>query len=110
MRNWRVLPNLPRRGLSHVEALTFLFVVGVLAALLFPMIRGEKTICRRTKEHTVVKNVVNAVKQYERDYGTFPQISQAKLGEIFLVGDPVSGTRVGNAVLFDTLRARPVGA
>ncbi len=61
-----------------IELITVIAIISILMALLFPAIAGAKESARRGKAQTVVKDIVNACKNYSNDYGKYPPITDAK--------------------------------
>ncbi len=61
-----------------IELITVIAIISILMALLFPAIAGAKESARRAKAQTVVKDIVNACKNYSNDYGKYPPIPDAK--------------------------------
>jgi hypothetical protein len=87
-------------------------VIAILVALLWPGSLGPHENSRRVKAATVVKDIVNACKNYAADYGKFPAMEAAKGGSeknrYLSFGDiPAGKCKVDNSQLFDVLRAIP---
>lgn len=99
-------------GLTRVEVIIGILILAVVAVLLNAAITSFATPARRAEATSVVRNIVNAVKSYEADYGHYPTVVEAAgLGEKpVCVGDPNCKISVGpNRLLFDLLRAIPRG-
>jgi type II secretory pathway pseudopilin PulG len=94
-----------------MEILVAVVVIFVLAALVPVTFDGLREVCRRGKEATVIRSIVNAVKSFENDYGTPPLLTlpRNEKEKFIFVGDPRSGALQSNAALFDVLRAIPRG-
>ncbi len=101
-----------QRALTLVELLVGIAVIAILIALLFPDSLGPHINERRFKASMVVKDIVNACKNYEIEYGKYPAIEAAKGGSennrYLSFGDiPAGKCKVDNSQLFDVLRAIP---
>ena len=100
-------------GLSSKRVLVVLAISAVLFVLLLPAIYNPPTPGGRAEAAATVRNIVNALRSYENDYGHFPEIVKpGPSGRVVIcVGDPACKISDGpNKLLFDVLRAIPRGA
>ncbi len=102
----------PAQAFTLIELITVIAIISILMALLFPAIASAREGARRAKAGTVVKDIVNACKNYANDYGKFPPVVAAKGGAgantYVSFGDITAGKcKVDNNQLFDILRAIP---
>ena len=81
----------PQFAFTLVELLTVIAIIAILMGLLFPAISGARDNARRADAGTMVRNIVNASKQYYNDYGKYPPIEKA------LVESKGSGSGGNNA-------------
>ena len=99
-----------------IELLTVIAIIAILMGLLFPALSAAKEQARRTAAGNAVRNIVNACKSYQTDYGKFPPVPTALVGNVntggyYAYGDTTTGgCKVTNDQLFDILRAIPNGA
>ncbi|HEV7868414.1 MAG TPA: type II secretion system protein [Chthoniobacteraceae bacterium] len=98
-------------GFTLVELLTVIAIIAILMGLLFPAITVVKEAARKTQAKNDTVNIVASVKQYFTEYGKYPPLSDppAPATKDEVVGDPLTGAKVHNDVLFNTLRAIPEG-
>ena len=103
-----------QQAFTLIELITVIAIISILMALLFPAIAAAKESSRRTKAATVVKDIVNACKNYVQDYGKPPPISTATGGSstttppntYMSFGDTGEGKcKVDNSQIFDVLRS-----
>jgi prepilin-type N-terminal cleavage/methylation domain-containing protein len=102
----------PRAGaFTLIELLTVIAIIAILMGLLFPALAAAKEQARRTAAGNAVRNIVNACKSYQTDYGKFPPVATALVGSVdtggyYAYGDTTTGgCKLGNENLFDILRA-----
>lgn len=99
-----------QQAFTLIELITVIAIISILMALLFPAIASTRESARRSKAGTVVKDIVNACKNYVVDYGKQPITSAAKNNDIknsyVSYGDiPAGLCKVSNNQLFDILRS-----
>lgn len=99
----------PQRAFTLIELITVIAIISILMALLFPALAAAREGARRAKAGTVVKDIVNACKNYALDYGKYPPVVAAKAGSgtntYGSFGDITAGKcKVDNNQLFDILR------
>ena len=102
----------PRTGaFTLIELLTVIAIIAILMGLLFPALAAAKEQARRTAAGNTVRNIVNACKSYQTDYGKFPPVRTALVGTVdtsgyYAYGDTTTGgCAIGNHELFNILRA-----
>ncbi len=101
----------PLAAFTLIELLTVIAIIAILMGLLFPALSGAKEQARRAAASTAVRNIVNASKSYYNDYGKFPPVQSALVGNVnasgyYAYGDTsAGGCAVTNDNLFDILRS-----
>lgn len=100
----------PLQAFTLIELITVIAIISILMALLFPAIASARESARRNKAGTVVKDIVNACKNYTIEYGKAPTTTTAKAGagnnSYASFGDiPAGKCKVSNNQLFDILRS-----
>ncbi len=101
----------PVGAFTLIELLTVIAIITILMGLLFPAIAAAKEQARRTAAGNTVRNIVNACKGYQTDYGKFPPVPTALVGDVntggyYAYGDTTTGgCKLGNDNLFDILRS-----
>jgi prepilin-type N-terminal cleavage/methylation domain-containing protein len=100
-------PQVNRRAFTLIELLVVISIIAILMGLLFPAIGMIKESARKADAKTTVGSIVAAVKQYQTEYGKFPQVeaAPANASADAFVGDTVAGAKTDNADLFNILRA-----
>ena len=94
-----------------IELLTVIAIIAILMGLLFPALSAAKEQARRTAAGNTVRNIVNACKSYQTDYGKFPPVPGALVGTVdtsgyYAYGDATTGgCKLTNDALFDILRS-----
>jgi hypothetical protein len=103
--------NLSHAGLTRMEILVAVVVIFVLAGLVPAAFFGYQDGCRRSRQGSTIRAIVNSVQSFENDYGTPPLVAPPRneKEKFIFVGDPRSGALHSNAALFDVLRAIPRG-
>jgi len=61
-----------RRGLTAIEWIVILAIIGILVALLLPASRSSSSSARRTQCKSNLKQIVLALHNYKDDYHVFP--------------------------------------
>ncbi|MEO6787405.1 MAG: type II secretion system protein [Chthoniobacteraceae bacterium] len=94
-----------------IELLTVIAIIAILMGLLFPALSGAKEQARRADAGVALRNIVAACKSYQTDYGKFPPVSAALVGDVntggyYAYGDTGEGKCAKtNDNLFDILRS-----
>jgi prepilin-type N-terminal cleavage/methylation domain-containing protein len=65
-----------------VELLTVIAIIGILAAMLLPVLTAVKTAAKKNQAKTEMGSLVTAIEAYDQDYSRFPLTS----GEVTLAG------------------------
>jgi general secretion pathway protein G len=68
---------LNRRGLTLIEIMVVVVILGILAGLIVPRIMGRPEEARRTKGQIQLKSIIAALKLYKLDTGTYPTTEQS---------------------------------
>jgi prepilin-type N-terminal cleavage/methylation domain-containing protein len=71
-----------------IELLVVISIIGILAALLLPVLTAAKTTAKKAQARTEMNNLVAAIKQYETTYGRMPASTAAVQST---TQDPTSG-------------------
>ena len=106
----------PRKREVPSNLMKVLLVIGFAAVLMSvstEIFDHQKIAPRRAATHVAVKNIVQALKSYQNDYGHFPEIVKPLPNgkKVICIGDPACKISDGpNSLLFDVLRDIPRGA
>jgi prepilin-type N-terminal cleavage/methylation domain-containing protein len=109
--NFRLSQRAPRQAFTLVELLTVIAIILILMGLLMGGIAGVKKTALKTEAKNDVLQIVNAVKNYNMEYGKYPTIAKSGGGgeedaeADTMVGDPDADIQSNNSELFNTLRA-----
>ena len=70
------------RAFTLVELLVVIAIIGILAAMLLPVLAKVKDSANKAKAKTEMADIVNAINAYDTDYGRFPMTAdeQAYVG------------------------------
>jgi general secretion pathway protein G len=77
-----------KRGFTLIELMVVITILGILAVLILPRITGQTDVARETAAKVQMKNIEQALNQFEMDNGFYPATEQ---GMEALVKKPTSG-------------------
>jgi prepilin-type N-terminal cleavage/methylation domain-containing protein len=60
------------QAFTLVELLVVIAIIGILAAMLMPVLKSAKITAQKAKAKTEAADIVNAINAYDQDYGRFP--------------------------------------
>lgn len=69
-----------RRGFTVIELLVVIVMIGVLAAILFPVFAAAREKARQSSCQSNLKEIATALMMYGNDYGGFPPAGREKAG------------------------------
>jgi general secretion pathway protein G len=72
----RPVPSRSRRGLTLIELVVVMVVLGLLASLVFPVVFGRVGDARMTTAETQIKALGTALETYRLDTGSYPSTDQ----------------------------------
>jgi len=67
-----------KTGLTAIEMVVVLAILGMVVSLLFPVVRALKRTARRTQAMNEAKQIVLALKRYRLAYGKWPCQTQSE--------------------------------
>jgi prepilin-type N-terminal cleavage/methylation domain-containing protein len=81
-----------RAGFTLVEMLVVIAIIGILAAMLLPVLAAAKTNALKNKAKIEEQGLVTAIQGYDSDYGRFPVSTNAQNAANGVSGDFTYGT------------------
>ena len=91
-------------GFTLVELLTVIAIIGILAAMLLPVLAAAKKSAMKTKARMEIGDLVTAIQAYDQDYGRFPitKPEQTAAGSSDFTTGFSFGAGVGGLYSFDS--------
>jgi prepilin-type N-terminal cleavage/methylation domain-containing protein len=88
-----------RAAFTLVEMLVVIAIIGILAAMLLPVLNSVKNSAKKMKAKTEMSQLVTAITAYDADYSRFPVSPQAQAAANAAGGDfTYGGTFIGGVV------------
>ncbi len=72
MKTTSFLSRRPRAGFTLIELLVVIAIIGILAAMLLPVLSKVKEAAKKTKARLEAQDIATAIQHYDSVYGRFP--------------------------------------
>jgi prepilin-type N-terminal cleavage/methylation domain-containing protein len=79
MKTMPIRSRCPRAGFTIVELLTVIAIIGILAAMLVPVLSAARKRAQKVQARLEIDQIVNAILKYDSDYGRFPVSTNAQI-------------------------------
>ncbi len=66
-----------KKGFTLIELLVVIAVIGILVAMLLPVLTAVQERARKAAAQAMIKNLRQALSEYESDYGVYPGYDRA---------------------------------